>query len=61
MTEKISALQDKLTRGYLDELVDEESYQASKSGLVMEKTELKREKERLARTRSSFWNRPRTS
>jgi hypothetical protein len=30
----------------------------AKSGLVMEKTELKREKERLHRTRSSFWNEP---
>ena len=61
MTGKISALQEKLnklTRGYLDELIDEESYQASKSGLVMEKTELKREKERLHRTRSSVWNEP---
>ena len=61
MTEKISHVQKKLnrlTQGFLDELIDEESYQVSKSGLVMEKTELKREKERLHRTRSSFWNEP---
>ena len=61
MTDKISAVQkklNKLTQGFLDELIDEESYQASKSDLVIEKTELKREKERLHRTRSSFWNEP---
>jgi site-specific DNA recombinase len=61
MTEKISMLQEKLnklTRGYLDELIDEESYQAAKADLMIEKTELKREKERLHRTRSSFWNEP---
>jgi DNA invertase Pin-like site-specific DNA recombinase len=61
MTDKISAVQKKLnrlTQGFLDELIDEESYQASKSDLVIEKTGLKREKERLHRTRSSFWNEP---
>ena len=61
MTDKILLVQkklNKLTQGYLDEMIDEESYQANKTGLVMEKTELKREKERLHRTRSSFWNEP---
>ncbi|MES1180943.1 MAG: hypothetical protein ABUL66_03680 [Verrucomicrobiota bacterium] len=37
---------------------DEESYQAAKNGLMIEKAELKREKERLHRTRSAFWNEP---
>ena len=59
--ERLSGIQEKLnklTRGYLDELIDEESYQASKSDLVIEKTALKHEKVRLQRTRSSFWNEP---
>ena len=59
--ERLSGIQEKLnklTRGYLDELIDEESYQASKSDLVIEKTALKQEKARLQRTRSSFWNEP---
>ncbi len=61
MEDKISGIQEKLnklTRGYLDELIDEESYQASKSDLVMEKTALKHQKQRLYRTRSSYWNEP---
>ena len=61
MTDKILLVQkklNKLTQGYLDELIDEESYQAAKADLVIEKIELKREKERLHRTRSSFWNEP---
>ncbi len=59
--ERLSGIQEKLnklTRGYLDELIDEESYQASKADLVIEKTALKHEKVRLQRTRSSFWNEP---
>ncbi|MGA2029068.1 MAG: hypothetical protein ABSG87_03240, partial [Verrucomicrobiota bacterium] len=61
MNDKIALAQEKLnklTRAYIDERVDEESYQAAKADLVIEKTGLKREKERLHRTRSSFWNEP---
>ncbi|MGD1087099.1 MAG: hypothetical protein ABR955_00015 [Verrucomicrobiota bacterium] len=59
MSDQLTLVQQKLnrlTRGYLDELIDEESYQAAKADLVIEKTELKQEKQRLRRTRSSFWN-----
>jgi hypothetical protein len=61
MSEKISLVQkklNKLTRAFLDELIDEESYQAAKADLVLEKTRFKEEKQRLQRTRSSFWNEP---
>ena len=61
MIEKIATTQEKLnklTRGYLDELIDEESYQAAKADLVIEKTELKRSKEQLHRNRSGMWNEP---
>ena len=61
MTDKISLVQkklNKLTQGYLDGIIDEESYQATKADLVLEKTTLKEEKQRLQRTRSSFWNEP---
>jgi molecular chaperone GrpE (heat shock protein) len=49
---------NKITRGYLDELIDEESYQAATSDLVNKKTTLKQEKQRLHKTGSSFWNEP---
>jgi hypothetical protein len=39
-------------------VIDEESYQAAKADLVIEKTTMKEEKQRLHRTRSSFWNEP---
>ena len=61
LTDNISAVQEKLnklTRGYLDELIDEESYQSAKADLVLEKTALKQEKERLRRTRSNLWIEP---
>ena len=49
---------NKLTRGYLDELIDEDSYQAATKELVLEKTTLKKEKERIQRTRASAWIEP---
>jgi site-specific DNA recombinase len=49
---------NKLTRGYLDERIDEDSYQSAQADLVLEKTKLKREKERLHKTRSGYWNEP---
>jgi hypothetical protein len=61
LTERIALVQEKLnklTRGYLDEVIDEDSYQSAKTDLVLEKTRLKREKEQLHRTRSNYWNEP---
>jgi site-specific DNA recombinase len=61
IADKISGVQDKLnrlTRGYLDERIDEESYQSATADLVVEKTALKQEKQRLHRTGSSYWNEP---
>jgi hypothetical protein len=59
--EKLSGIQEKLnrlTRAYLDEIIDEESYQAAKADLVTEKTALKQEKSRLQKTRSGYWIEP---
>ena len=61
LADGLSAIQEKLnklTRGYLDEIIDAESYQATKADLLMEKTALKKEKERLQRTHVSQWNEP---
>ncbi|MDE3066402.1 MAG: recombinase family protein, partial [Verrucomicrobiota bacterium] len=61
VSDRLSSVQEKLnrlTRGYLDELIDEESYQSAKTDLVMEKSALKEEKQRLQRTGSVFWNEP---
>ncbi len=61
MDEQLSKLQEKLnklTRAYLDELIDEESYQASQRDLLLEKTRLKQEKERLRTSRTDSWNEP---
>ena len=49
---------DRLTHGYLDELIDEDTYRQAKEELVVEKTALKAEKERLHRSRSSYWIEP---
>ncbi len=54
----LQAKLSRLTAGYLDELIDEDSYRESKEALVLEKTALKREKERLRKTRSSAWIEP---
>jgi len=61
ISEKISDVQaklNKLTRAYVDALVDEESYQAAKADLILEKTALKGEKERFHKTHSDYWNEP---
>lgn len=61
MQEKVLLVQgklDRLTRGYLDQLIDEESYRTAKEELVLEKTGLKAEKERLHKSRSSYWIEP---
>ncbi len=59
--EKLPPLQEKLnrlTRCYLDQVIDEETYQQSKDAMVVEKTTLKREVERLRKTRSNYWIEP---
>jgi hypothetical protein len=61
IADKLSNVQgklNKLTRGYLDERIDEESYQAATADLVIEKTALKQEKKRIESERSSYWNEP---
>src|SRR5690606_3860452 len=53
LSDRLGIIQEKLnklTRGYLDEVIDQESYQAAKAELVLEKTALKREKERLSKS-----------
>ena len=49
---------DKLLEGYLDNLIDEESYKRKKENLVGEKNSLKHEKESLQKTRMSNWIEP---
>ena len=56
--EPLQAKLTRLTRGYLDEIIDEETYKESKEALILEKTALKREKERLRKSRSSAWIEP---
>lgn len=46
-----------VTCGYLDEVIDEESYQIAKADLVVEKNRLKQEKERLDKS-WGVWNEP---
>jgi len=49
---------DRLTHAYLDEVIDEETYRRTKDELLVQKNEAKKEKERLVRTRASFWIEP---
>jgi site-specific DNA recombinase len=61
VTERLVGVQtklNKLTRAYLKDLIDNESYETAASDLVIEKTGLKQEKQRLQRTGSSYWNEP---
>jgi len=56
MERELRALQDKLdrlTHGYLDGLIDEDSYRHAKEALVVEKTDLKRKTERVRKTRAN--------
>ena len=58
---KIVAIQeklDKLLEGYLDNLIDEESYRRKKEELVQQKTALKNEQELLLRKQMSGWIEP---
>jgi site-specific DNA recombinase len=61
INDKLSAVQgklNKLTRGYLDERIEEESYQSATADLIAEKTRLKQEKKRIESKGSSYWNEP---
>ena len=61
LNDGLSAVQEKLnklTHGYLDGVIDEDSYQAATKDLILEKTSLKKEKERVQRTRTSAWIEP---
>jgi site-specific DNA recombinase len=58
---RISPLQlklDRLTHAYIDTLIDEDSYRRAKDDILVQRTELKKEKERLQRTRASYWIEP---
>ena len=58
---KLLPLQDKLNRlthAFLDQLIDEDTYRRAKEELVVEKTMLKREIERLQRSHASYWIEP---
>ncbi len=58
---KIFALQeklDKLLEGYLDNLIDEDTYKRKKESLVQQKIALKGEQDTLRRKRMSGWNEP---
>jgi len=54
----VQAKLNKLTRAYLDDLIDEEDFRAAKANLVTEKTALKHEKTRLQRTGTTSWFEP---
>src|SRR3989338_450196 len=61
INQKISLAQnklDKLLEGYLDNLIDEESYKRKKENLVSEKNSLKHEKDGLQKTRMGSWIEP---
>jgi site-specific DNA recombinase len=49
---------DRLTHAYLDQLIDEETYRRTKDELLLQKTDLKKERERLQTNRTSFWIEP---
>ena len=49
---------DRLTHAYLDQLIDEETYRRTKDELVLQKNDLKKEKNRLVTSRSSYWIEP---
>ena len=61
VADRLTAVQtklNKLTRAYLDEVLDEESFHASKAELVVEKVALKQEKATLQKTGASYWIEP---
>src|SRR5439155_15755722 len=48
----------KLTRCLLDGIIDEDSYRIAKEDLILEKTRLKQERQRLNKSRESCWIEP---
>jgi DNA invertase Pin-like site-specific DNA recombinase len=59
--EKLTATQGKLnrlTRAYLDDLIDEDTFRAAKADLISEKTALKHEKARLQKAGTTSWFEP---
>ena len=56
--EPVQSKLSRLTHSYLDEIIDEDDYKSAKEELILQKTALKREKERLRKTRSSAWIEP---
>src|ERR1041384_6818730 len=61
MSDALSVLDEKLrklTRCLLDELLDEDTYRATKEELMLEKTKLVHEKNRLQRKRCNYWIEP---
>ncbi|MBI5222346.1 MAG: hypothetical protein HY980_02510 [Candidatus Magasanikbacteria bacterium] len=61
INQKLIAVQDKLEKlleGYLDNLVDEETYKRKKEELVQQKITLKNEKHALGQKRMSGWIEP---
>ena len=49
---------DKLLEGYLDNLIDEDTYKRKKESLVQQKIALKGEQNTLLRKRRAWWNEP---
>jgi site-specific DNA recombinase len=56
--EPLQSKLNRLTHGYLDEVIDEDTYREAKAELLLEKVTLKREKERLRKGGSSTWFEP---
>ncbi len=54
----LQAKLDRLTHGYLDELIDEDTYRKAKEDIILQRAALKGEKERLRKCRSSAWIEP---
>ena len=54
----VQAKFNKLTRAYLDDLIDEDDFRAAKTNLVAKKTALKHEKVRLQKTGTTSWFEP---
>jgi hypothetical protein len=61
LDEKLAPLQkklDRLTNGYLDQLIDETTFRSMQREIVAEKSAVRTEIERLQRTATSSWIEP---
>jgi len=59
--DKLLPLQDKLNRlthGYIDQLIEEDSYRHAKEEIVLQKAALKDEMARLGKSRANYWIEP---